>query len=193
MKRTSIISWASLVLVTAAVVGLLFLRAGETPVKEAGNSRDNSTSGLSSAPNVGQATAPSKKLVVQYASPPPVIASPQPAPSVAKVQAVITRDEKPYRPQFHSGHSERLRVTMNKTIPIQLSWPEDKTSDGVFVQAIQGGRIDDGGNSKHFALGKDRTVAFNFTPTSGVGAYQVIARRGTLEEALEFWVPTGHP
>lgn len=136
---------------------------------------------------------PSGPLKVKFASPAPKIASALSDPTPVPVEAVVTRGDKTYQPKFYSGHSERLAVALNQTVPIRLSWPGDNLSSGVFVQAIQGGRIDSGGNSKQFALDDTKTIAFTFTPNTGPGMYQVILRRGTVEESLEFWVPTGHP
>lgn len=86
-----------------------------------------------------------------------------------------------------------MAVALNETVPIKLSWPSDTTNSGVFVQAVHGGKIDGGGNSKTFTFSGDKTVSFGFTPDAGPGAYEIVLRRGTTEEAISFWVPTGNP
>lgn len=193
MKRTSVILWTGLVLLVAAFIALFVFRASEPRVQEAGNSKSGSSAESAPANPSGQAAAGRNKLVVQYASPPPVIAPPRRAPTPIPVQAVVTREDKPYKPKFFSGQSERLRVSHNRSVPVQLSWPDDTTHQDVFVQAVQGGKIDNGANYKRFALGTDKTISFTFTPDAGPGAYDIVLRRGTVEEDLRFWVPTSHP
>lgn len=133
------------------------------------------------------------KLIVQYDSPPPHIAPVIPDPTPVPAQAVVKHGDKPYSPKFYSGHSERLAVALNETVPVEISWPEDKTHQDVFVQAVHGGKIDNGGNAKRFSLASSKTIAFTFTPDLGTGTYEIVLRRGTTEEALSFWVPTGDP
>lgn len=136
---------------------------------------------------------PKKILEIQYASPAPRIAPLLRDPKPADAQVTITRGERSYSPKFYSGHSERLAAKLNDTVPIQISWPEDTIHSDVFVQAVHGGKIDGQLNYKRFPLTDTKTISFTFTPDSGPGSYEIVLRRGTTEEALGFWVPTGGP
>jgi hypothetical protein len=132
-------------------------------------------------------------LVVQYASAPPQIAPAQPEPAPAKGEAVIELGGRSIKPENNAGQFQRVAVGPKETVPIRLSWPDDTTHSDVFVQAVHGGKINGGSNNKRFALGPDKTVSFTFTPGGGPGSYQIALRRGTAEEALQFWVPTENP
>jgi hypothetical protein len=135
----------------------------------------------------------SQPRFVDYASPPPsiapVIAETTPEPAQAK----IVRGDATYTPKFYAGHSERLTVAPKQTVPVQLSWPNDTGHKDVFVQAVHGGSIDGGGNAKRFSLAKSKTISFTFAPAADPGLYEILLRRGTTEESLEFWVPTSNP
>ena len=194
MKRTPIILWAGLVLLAVVLGGLFFFRAERSASDTGANSAKTETISNSQAiPATVNAPAASPKLVVQYASPPPHIEPVRIDPTPVPVQAVVTRGDKPYSPKFNAGRSERLAIELNRTVPIQLSWPEDTTHSDVFVQAVHGGRIDGQSNNKRFSLAESKTISFTFTPDSGPGTYEIVLRRGTTEEALSFWVPTGNP
>jgi hypothetical protein len=133
-------------------------------------------------------------LKVQYASPAPKIAPLLLGPASVPVQAIVTRGGgKTYAPKFYSGRSERMAVKHGQAVPIRLSWPGDTAHQGVFVQAVDGGKIDGQSNHKSFALGPDKAVSFSFTPDSGPGRYEIVLRRGTTEEVLSFWVHTSNP
>lgn len=84
----------------------------------------------------------------------------------------------------------RLLVEKSKPIPIVLKIPADG-SRAVLVSVNHGGRIDGDQVTRTFELGPDRTVRFSFTPSDQSGLFQVGLQRGTYQEALEFWVPTG--
>ena len=86
-----------------------------------------------------------------------------------------------------------MAVALNQTVPITLSWPGDNEHSGVFIQAVHGGKIDGRGNSKTVMFGSDKTASFKFTADAGAGSYEIVLRRGTVEEALSFWVSTGNP
>jgi hypothetical protein len=86
-----------------------------------------------------------------------------------------------------------MGVALNQTVPVTLSWPGDNEHSGVFIQAVHGGTIDGNRNSKTVMFGPDKTASFTFTPDAGTGTYEIVLRRGTTEEALSFWVPTGNP
>jgi hypothetical protein len=141
----------------------------------------------------GTRAIPSGPLKVEFESPAPRIAAETPAPATAPVQAIVRRGSKTLTPQFYSGQSERITVALNETIPIRLSWPDDTVHPDVFVQAVHGGTIDSSGNNKRFLLTDSKTIAFTFTPNMGPGIYEIVLRRGTVEEDLRFWVPTGDP
>ena len=116
----------------------------------------------------------------------------KPEPTAVPVQAVVTRNEKAYQPKFYAGRSERLAVHPNEAVPIKLSWSDDNIHEDVFVQAVHGGKIDNAGNNKRFALTGNKTISFTFTADAGPGTYEIVLRRGTDEEALSFWVPTAN-
>lgn len=136
---------------------------------------------------------PPPALVVQYPSAAPRVAPLQPEPTPVKGEAFVELDGRSIQPENNAGQFQRVAVGANETVPIRLSWPEDKTHSDVFVQAVHGGKIDGGGNHKRFTLGADKTVSFAFTPDGGPGSYQIALRRGTTEEVLQFWVPTENP
>ena len=176
------------------LLGQAFLKLPPHSVAVAGSTRQSiietqSAGGL----QTNKADSAPRELVVQNASGAPHIAPVIAAPTPVPVQATIIRDEQEYSPKFHGGHSERIAVKLGQTIPIRLSWPNDNEHEGVFVQAVHGGKIDGGSNDKSLPFGPDKTVSFTFTPDSGTGSYEIVLRRGTTEEALSFWVPTGNP
>lgn len=130
---------------------------------------------------------------VQYASAAPRIALPHAEPTPAKGEAYVELNGRSLKPENHAGQFQRVAVRLNQRVPVRLSWPDDTTSPDVFVQAVHGGKIDGAGNNKRFPLGSDKSIAFTFTPDSAEGSYQIVLRRGTTEEALQFWVPTANP
>jgi hypothetical protein len=154
--------------------------------------RESGNAAVRSGPTATQA-APSKPLRLAYASPAPNIAPAISSPPPVPVQATIQGKSSTYSPKFNVGRSERMAVSANQIVPVTLSWPEDKEHSGVFIQAVHGGKIDGRGNSKTVMFGPDRTASFTFTPDAGAGTYEIVLRRGTTEEALSFWVPTGNP
>lgn len=185
-RRLSIVCGA----VLAALLALLVIWWA-APERKAGAAKNRAGP---SAPTADEKTGSTPtNLVVHYASPPPQIAPLVPDSTPVPVQAVITRGNKPYSPKISPGGSERIRVALNETVPIHLSWPDDTTHDGVFVQAVHGGKIDGGSNSKSFTFNEAKAIDFTFTPDAGSGTYELVLRRGTAEEALRFWVPTENP
>lgn len=131
-------------------------------------------------------------LEVEYASPAPQIAPMQPEATPASAKAQIAVEDKFLSPPNHGGHFERIAVVANQPVNIALSWLDDQMGEGVFVHAIQGGTID-GEQAKSFDFRKERAIRFSFKPGTEPGLYQVLLRRGTTEEVLEFWVPTNRP
>lgn len=190
MDRKGIVALAAALIIAALAITFW-------PRHHAASSSSAATTAPTSAtpaPEVAAAMAtPTPALIVEYASPAPSIAPVPATPAPAPVQATVTRDGKAISPKFFAGRSERMAVALNHTVPITLSWPNDTTSGGVFVQAVHGGKIDGHGNSKTFSFSGDKTVSFSFTPDAGTGSYEIVLRRGTTEEALSFWVPTGDP
>lgn len=120
-------------------------------------------------------------------SPPPP--DPVPPAGVAKV----TLGDRTVAPRNRVAHFERLKAAPEQEIPIEVSWPGDKTSTEVFCQAIAGGTIDSGGNAQRLAITPGQPVKFTFKVGHESGLYEIVLRRGTQEEVLEFWVPTSRP
>lgn len=139
-----------------------------------------------------QATSPAQ--VASSANGAPIIPGTQSHPSADAPQgkASIAIGERKVMPPNYGGHYQRVALAPRQEVSIQLSWPEDKVSEGVFVHAIQGGTID-GEHGKGFPLDTNRSVRFAFTPTNESGLFQVLVRRGTAEEVLNFWVPSNRP
>jgi hypothetical protein len=183
------------IFITVGVGALLIILLVFQLTKDGGSfgHRLNNPATTAKAAAVGTVNLPTGPLKVKYASPPPKIAPVAADPTPIPVQAVVTRKDKPYTPNFYAGQSERLAVQSNEQVPIELSWPGDTTHSDVFVQAVHGGKIDGTGNSRRFSLAESKTVSFTFTPDAGPGSYELVLRRGTVEEALRFWVSTGNP
>jgi len=187
--------YAFVVLTVAIVVTAVLLFRESSPASKRGARLDNSSSIIGRAAKFsesGTVAIPSGPLKVQYASPAPKIAPIIPDPTPAPIQAVVNLGKKAYSPRFYSARSERLAIKAQDSVPIKVSWPEDTTNPGVFVHAIQGGQID-GSSAKSFAFNQDKSIRFTFTAGQEPGLYQVLLRRGTTEEVLEFWVPTNQP
>lgn len=107
--------------------------------------------------------------------------------------AKVTLGDRTVAPRNRVAHFERLKVAPEQEIPIEVSWPEDKTSTEVFCQAIAGGTIDRGGNAQRLPITPGQPVKFTFKTGHESGLYEVVLRRGTQEEVLEFWVPSPRP
>ena len=138
----------------------------------------------SSAP----ATAPVPVHITRLQESPP-----RPEPVPPKGVAKVTLGSRDITPPNRVAHFERIRITSAQEIPIEVAWPEDKTSTEVLAHAIDGGTIDRATTSRRMPLTPGEPVRFTFTAGRGAGLYQVLLRRGTLVEVLEFWVPTTHP
>lgn len=106
-------------------------------------------------------------------------------------RAVLEKDGQRVTPARYDTRFERIVVRPHQELIVTMSWPHDTLSEDVLVHAIHGGRIDGGANAKRFALGSDRTVQFTVELGNAPGLYEVLLRRGTKEEVLEFWVPLG--
>jgi hypothetical protein len=106
-------------------------------------------------------------------------------------RALMTLGTREVEPQRFGTRFERLLAQPHQQIPVTMHWPRHDSSEDVLVHAIHGGRIDGGGNAKRFALGADKTVEFVVELGNAPGLYEVLLRRGTYEEVLEFWVPLG--
>jgi hypothetical protein len=140
----------------------------------------------------GTRPAANGPLKVEYASPAPKIAPVRPDPAPPAGKAALTVGNKAISPANYSGRYERVAVRSGQAVTVQLSWPDDNISAGVYADAIQGGKID-GQKSKSFDFRNGKAIRFVFTPDHEAGRYEVLLRRGTTEEVLQFWVPTNHP
>lgn len=155
--------------------------------------RENAPTGISTASPSAAVLAPSlpsaapRRASTFRESP----ARPEPVPP--KGVAKVSMGERVITPRNRVAHFERIKVGRVQEIPIEVSWPDDRTSTEVLAHAIHGGSIDRGTNARRIPLTPGEPVKFTFTSGNGVGLYQVLLRRGTQEEVLEFWVPTTHP
>ena len=118
---------------------------------------------------------------------------PRPEPEPPAGVARVTLGEREIAPKNRVAHFERIKVTAQQEIPIEVAWPEDKTSTEVLCHAIAGGKIDNGGNALRLPIKQGEPVKFTFKTDHEAGLYQVVLRRGIQEEVMEFWVPTTHP
>ncbi len=97
-------------------------------------------------------------------------------------------------PQNFSGHYQRVLLGRRGKAEIRVEFPEDKVSQEVLVRAIHGGKINGGENYAVFDLGQGRKqIAFTFESGEEAGISEIILRRGTTEEVLQFWAPTDKP
>ena len=103
----------------------------------------------------------------------------------------MTVGDKTFTPENFSGHFQMVEVGKYQVIPVEVSWPENNRDTDVLVCAVDGGKIDGGDNGKRFSLQNSKTIRFSFDPNGANGRCQVLLRRGTKEEVLQFWVPTG--
>jgi hypothetical protein len=77
---------------------------------------------------------------------------------------------------------------------IRVEFPKDEESRQVLVRAIQGGKINGTDNYAVFDLdGDKKEIAFTFESGRESGLSEIILRRGTTEEVLQFWAPTASP
>jgi hypothetical protein len=98
-----------------------------------------------------------------------------------------------FAPQNFSGRFERVAVAPQQTVPVVVTWPEEPEGREVTVHSIDGGKINNGKNIATLKVDSEHSIKFAFTPNRDPGQYQVVLRRGTEEEALEFWIPTAKP
>ena len=147
------------------------------------------TSATVTSPNIVAATTPVSSNSVSTFREPPPLPEPTPPSGVARV----TLGDRTVAPRNRVAHFERLKVAPEQEIPIEVSWPEDRTSTEVLCHAIAGGTIDRGGNAQRLPITPGQPVKFTFKTGHESGLYEVVLRRGTQEEVLEFWVPTPHP
>ncbi|MCZ2342759.1 MAG: hypothetical protein LC104_13365, partial [Bacteroidales bacterium] len=97
-------------------------------------------------------------------------------------------------PPNFSGHYQRVRLERGGKAEIKVEFPRDETSHDVLVRAIHGGKINGGENYAVFDLGRgQKEIAFTFESGGEAGISEVILRRGTTEEVLQFWAPTDQP
>ena len=147
------------------------------------------TAPASASPNAVVAVTPVSPANTATFRESPPLPEPEPPAGVAKV----TLGERSLTPKNTAAHFQRIKVQAEEEIPIEVSWPDDKTSTEVLCHAIAGGTIDRGGNAVRLPIKPGEPVKFTFKTDHEAGLYQVLLRRGTQEEVLEFWVPTQAP
>ncbi len=109
-------------------------------------------------------------------------------------KAVMRIDGGEIAPQNFSGHYQRVLLGKMGKADIRVEFPEDGASRQVLVRAIQGGKINGADNYAVFDLGGDKKeIAFTFESGRESGLSEIILRRGTTEEVLQFWAPTASP
>jgi len=109
-------------------------------------------------------------------------------------RAVVKIGGREIAPPNFSGHYQRVLLGRRGKAEIRVEFPEDKVSQEVLVRAIQGGKINGGENYAVFDLGQGRRqIAFTFESGEEAGLSEIILRRGTTEEVLQFWAPTDKP
>lgn len=174
--------------IVAAIAAVVFVNLSNQPPSVATKAE------VTVPPTVAQAVAvnPAPPVAVMHItrlqeSPP------RPEPVPPRGVAKVTLGEREITPVNRVAHFERIKIAPAQAVPIEVAWPEDRTSTEVLAHAIDGGTIDRATNSRLIALTPGEPVRFTFTSGHGAGLYQVLLRRGTQEEVLEFWVPTTHP
>lgn len=97
-------------------------------------------------------------------------------------------------PTNFSGHYQRVVLERRGKAEIRVEFPGDEVSRQVLVRAIHGGKINDGENYAVFDLdGPRKEIAFTFESGREAGISEIILRRGTTEEVIQFWAPTDKP
>lgn len=109
-------------------------------------------------------------------------------------RASIQIDGGEIAPQNFSGHYQRVVLERRGTAEIRVEFPGDEVSQQVLVRAIHGGKINGGENYAVFNLdGERKEIAFTFESGREAGISEIILRRGTTEEVIQFWAPTAQP
>lgn len=114
-------------------------------------------------------------------------AAPVPSAELHATARITVASEEKAVPN-HSGRFQKVEVKPYEEVPITVSWPTDDRSKGVAVYPIHGGTID-GGSRKDFSLTDSKQISFVFRNSGSPGLYQVILRRGSTEEVLQFYIP----
>ena len=174
-------------LAVAVIIALVVFSRSSAPPPPAAAGTGQPATGSTAKP----AVAPASASVVSTSVHRPSLPLPEPAAPVGV--AKVTLDGREITPPNHVAHFERIKVAPLQDIPIEVAWPADRTSTEVLAHAIQGGTIDRAGNSRRLPLTAGVPVKFTFTAGHEAGLYEILLRRGTQEEVLEFWVPTSHP
>ena len=149
------------------------------------------------APTTLPVPAPSATPRIATATDPrPILATAEErAPSFARADARVQVDGKEFvlQPIGSGTHYRRLLAPAAKAIPVELTFKADGGDPGpsVLLLAPQGGTFGRGKTTLNLPVPPDRTLRFEFTPNQEAGLYEVVLRRGSQEEILQFWVPTG--
>jgi hypothetical protein len=94
-----------------------------------------------------------------------------------------------------SGEFERVTLSANKQVAVNLQIPEAIPGQTIFISAFNGGRLlraDDGPLA--FTVTTERLeLPLLFTPTLGNGSYTIDVRHAGAPLTLHFWVGTESP
>lgn len=174
-------------LAVAAIIALVVISRSSPPLPPSVPGGGQPAPGSATKP----AVVPAAAAVVSTTVHRPSLPLPEPAAPVGV--AKVTLGGKELTPPNHVAHFERIKVAPLQDISVEVVWPADRTSTEVLAHAIDGGTIDRAGNNRLLPLKPGEPVRFTFNAGRGAGLYQVLLRRGTQEEVLEFWVPSPHP
>jgi hypothetical protein len=115
-------------------------------------------------------------------APAPLILDPYPGQATVQVASGTSS------PTNFAGRFEKIATEPYQTVTVAVTWPQDDPNAGVLVYAIHGGWID-GAGQRYFSFETSKTIQFDFKNSGSPGTYQVILRRGTTEEVLQFYIP----
>jgi len=114
--------------------------------------------------------------------------------AAASTKAVVRVGDRSIEPLNVGGHYQRLKLPRGTEASITVKVPADDPSPQLLVRAIQGGTINGAENYAVYDLSRgDQEVTFTFRGGTDPGLSEVILRRGSTEEVMQFWTPTADP
>jgi hypothetical protein len=89
------------------------------------------------------------------------------------------------------GDFERVQVKTGQKIEVELSFPQSKEGENVFLQAEDGGRFQGDKVIEVQSLGPERKSSFQFEVGRNRGIYRISVRHQDSLAVLNFWAEPG--
>jgi hypothetical protein len=86
------------------------------------------------------------------------------------------------------GQFPPLYVGPQTKTPVTAYFPESSPGDHIFLQMLDGGKINDRLYAKEAVLDQQRLLTFDFTTSSNPGRFRVLMRKGGEIKTVDFWV-----